>query len=38
MASMIDRFFEILDKASAWGTVLAGAVAVVWIIMVVVLR
>lgn len=38
MASMIDRFFEILDRVSAWGTVIAGAVAVVWIILPVLTR
>ncbi len=32
MEAMINRFFQILDKASAWGTVVAGAVAVGWVI------
>ncbi len=36
--SAIDRFFQILDQTSTWGTLVTGAVAVIWIIMPVVVR
>ncbi len=38
MEDRIDRLFNVLDRVSVWGTVLAGAVAIVWIILPVITR
>ena len=32
MEAMINRFFQILDKASAWGTLVVGALALGYVI------